>query len=198
MIAPVPQNLPVSVALRQAFAHHKAGRLQEAEQLYRTILQAQPYQPEANHNLGVLAVQTGQHAAGLPYLKAALMINPAKGQYALSYAEALLATGQAKEALNILQTAMQRGLNSSAAQALRHRAEVAALSTPANAEIPTPGEIDQLVALFDAGRFVELEREARLLVDRSPDSGLAWNILGASFGCRVKTLWLFCRGQRNS
>ena len=102
MTASVSKTLPLDVAFQQAIAHHQAGRLQEAEQLYRAILQAQPDQADANHNLGLLAGQVGQHAAGLPYLKTAWAINPSRGQYALSYAEALLATDQAREALNML------------------------------------------------------------------------------------------------
>jgi hypothetical protein len=74
MAATVPQTLPLDVALQQAIAHHQAERLQEAGQV-------------------------GQHVAGLPYLKTALAVNLAQGQYSLSYAEALLATGQAREAL---------------------------------------------------------------------------------------------------
>ena len=66
-------------ALQQAVIHHKAGRLQDAERLYRAILQAQPQHPEANHNLGVLAVQVKQPAAGLPYFKTALEANPNQG-----------------------------------------------------------------------------------------------------------------------
>ena len=125
MTAPVPRTLPLDVALRQAVAHHQAGRLSEAEELYRAILHAQPGQPDANHNLGVLAAQAGQHAAGLPYLKTALALDPSNGQYALSYAEALLVSGQAAEALSVLQAALQRGLNTPAAQALRQRVEAA-------------------------------------------------------------------------
>src|SRR3989338_10986898 len=87
MIASDSKPLPLGAALQQAVDHHQEGRLQEAEQLYRTSLQAQPGQPTANHNLGVLAVQVGQHEAGLPYLKAALEAHPAKEQYWLSYAD---------------------------------------------------------------------------------------------------------------
>jgi protein O-GlcNAc transferase len=47
------------MSLQQAIAHHKAGRLQEAEQFYRATLQVQPDHPEANHNLGVLVGQLG-------------------------------------------------------------------------------------------------------------------------------------------
>ena len=49
-------ELTIGQALQQGIAAHKQGKLQVAERLYRTILQAQPQHPDANHNLGVLAV----------------------------------------------------------------------------------------------------------------------------------------------
>jgi len=182
MTAPIPQSLPLEVALRQALAHHQAGRLSEAEDLYRAILQAQPAHPDANHNLGVLAAQVGQQVAGLPYLKAALDANPAHEQYALSYAEALLVSGQAAEALSVLQAAMRRGVDTAAVQALRQRAEAAApgAAAPSPADAPAPAEINRLIDLFNTGCHAELETRARLLVEKFPDSGLAWKMLGAS------------------
>jgi hypothetical protein len=51
MASTAPQTLPLDVALQQAVTHHQAGRLQEAEQLYRAILQAQTQHAKANHNL---------------------------------------------------------------------------------------------------------------------------------------------------
>lgn len=44
----------LDTALQQASIYHQAGQLQEAEQLYRAILQIHPSHPDANHNLGVL------------------------------------------------------------------------------------------------------------------------------------------------
>jgi len=46
--------------LQQAIEAHKSGKLQDAEVLYRKILQAQPKHPDANHNLGVLAVSVNK------------------------------------------------------------------------------------------------------------------------------------------
>ncbi|MHB9117855.1 MAG: tetratricopeptide repeat protein [Burkholderiales bacterium] len=166
--------------MQQAVFHHQAGRLQEAEQLYRAILQAQPSQPDANHNLGVLAGQVGQHAAGLPYLKTALAINPSNGQYSLSYAEALLMTGRAKEALDTLQAAMQQGLDTPAAQALRQKAEAAILTPPAKGKALTSVEIMQFIDLFNAGCHAELESQAYLLLEQYPATGFVWKVLGAS------------------
>ena len=176
----------IESALQQALAHHQAGRLQQAEQLYRTILQSKPNQPDANHNLGVLAAQVGQLAAGLPYLKAAFAINQSREQYALSYAEALLETGQAKEALNVLQTAMRRGLNTTEVRSLRKKAETALQNGTENGEALTPDETNRLVALFNAGRCAEMEGLARALVKQYPDSGLAWKALAISLQMQGK------------
>ena len=49
-------DLTIDQALQRGIAAHKEGKLQEAERLYRAILQSQPLHPDANHNLGVLAV----------------------------------------------------------------------------------------------------------------------------------------------
>ena len=84
--------------------------------------------------------------AGLPYLKVAVDADPAHEQYALSYAEALFVSGQAAEAVSVLQTAMQRGINTAAVQTLRQRAEAAVAGETAKAEAPTPPEMNQLVA----------------------------------------------------
>ena len=68
----------------------------------------------------------------------------------------------------------------SAFQPLPQKAEAAALNHHARGEAPTPVEINQLVALFNAGRHAELESRAHLLLDQYPDSGFVWKILGAS------------------
>src|SRR5262245_6418484 len=98
------------IALQQAIIHHQAGRLPQAEQSYRDILQTEPNCPDANHNLGILMVQQTEVGLSLPHLRAALEGNPEKGQYWLSYAESLLATREVPGALAVLQQARRCGL----------------------------------------------------------------------------------------
>ena len=43
-----------------------------------------------------------------------------------------------------------------------------------------PAEYSQLTALFNAGRYAELESRASLLLERYPDFGNAWKMLGAA------------------
>ena len=52
--------------------------------------------------------------------------------------------------------------------------------------LPTQNEVDQLIALFSAGRYPELESQAQLLVERYPESGRAWKILGTALGVQGK------------
>ena len=69
-------ELTIEQALQRGIAAHKEGKLQDAEQLYRAILRSHPAHPDANHNLGVLAVSVNKAEAALPLFEAALKSNP--------------------------------------------------------------------------------------------------------------------------
>lgn len=210
MPATTPQTLPLAVALQQAIVHHQAGRLQEAEEIYRAILQSDPEQADANHNLGILARQVGQQSAGLSYLKTAVEINPAHEIYVHSYAAALFATGHASDALEVLQNASNLGQDSSAVQTLREQIEAsfASLAKKPEAEkpdhqvqkknkhasskisafkkAPPQTELNRLIALFNSGLYVELEIQTEALLARYPDSGFAWKVMGVSLQMQGK------------
>jgi protein O-GlcNAc transferase len=51
---------------------------------------------------------------------------------------------------------------------------------------PPPAEIDPLIALYNAGRYAELENRALLLVDRFPDFGFGWKLLGGALQMQGK------------
>jgi tetratricopeptide (TPR) repeat protein len=88
--------------------------LQEAERLYRAVLQIQPYHADANHNLGVIAIQVKQSTAALPYFKAALEANPNENQFWLSYIDALIQAGQIDTARLVVLQSQSRGLSGDA------------------------------------------------------------------------------------
>jgi len=60
-------ELTIEQALQQGVSAHEEGKLQDAERLYRVILQSQPKHPDANHNLGLLAVSINKTDAALPF-----------------------------------------------------------------------------------------------------------------------------------
>jgi tetratricopeptide (TPR) repeat protein len=111
-------ELTIDQVLQKAVEAHRAGKLQEAERLYRAILQAQPKHPDANHNLGVMAVSLNKTEAALPLFKIALEANPNQGQFWLSYADALIKEKQFDNARNLLSQGKKSGLAGEKVEAL--------------------------------------------------------------------------------
>lgn len=201
-IPPKPSE-PLSIAqiLPQAVALHQAGQLEEAGQLYLSILQSHPQHPEANHNLGVLAVQAGQAVAGLPYLVTALEADPAHGQHWLSYINALIHAEQFVTAREILELAQQQGLQGDEVNALalqlqeteQHAGDSAQSSLPPQStegsqkkskiksgkqKEPGQDEVNSLISLFSTGRFAEAENIAQVMTVNYPQYGFGWKALG--------------------
>ena len=192
----------IEQTLQQAIAHYHAGRLQEAGELYRDILQSEPGHPEANHNMGVLAVQMGQPAAGLPYFEAALDADPACGQYWLNYIDALFQAGQVEDARQVLALAQRNGLEGDGVEALVLRLNGGAQAAEPTAsrsgqkaakgkqggknaahkgKAPTPQEVDALIALFNGGRLAEAVAQARVMTEQFPAHWVGWKMLGVVF-----------------
>ncbi|WP_443637655.1 tetratricopeptide repeat protein [Candidatus Njordibacter sp. Uisw_058] len=95
-------DLTLDEVLQKAVEAHKAGQVQEADRLYTAILQAQPKHPDANHNMGVLAVNVNKMQEALAYFKAALESNPGIDQYWISYIDALIQLDQIVDAQTVL------------------------------------------------------------------------------------------------
>ena len=112
-------ELNIEKALQQAIAAYKEGKLKDAEDLYRAILQSQPLNPEANHNLGVLAVLTNKADMALPLFKTALDTNPKIEQYWLSYIDALIKERQFENAKYVFEQAKTCGIDREKLHALR-------------------------------------------------------------------------------
>jgi len=107
--------------LQQAITHHKAGELEVAEQLYRSILSEHPKHPETNHNLGVLLKQGGKAHIALPFFKIALESTPEQKQYWISYIDTLIHLRQYDTALNVLNQGQAKGLKGDAVDQLVSR-----------------------------------------------------------------------------
>ena len=95
----------VKQALQKGITAHKAGKAQEASQYYTAILKVQPNHPDANHNMGVLAVGIGKVQEALPFFKTAVDADPKITQFWLSYIDALIAVRQPAKAKSVLDQA---------------------------------------------------------------------------------------------
>ena len=161
-------SLTVDQALQEAITHHKAGNLQDAERFYRAILQARPNHPDANHNLGVLAVQMQKPSVASQHFKVALEADPNQQQYWLSYIDALILAGQLEEARKVLLQGRERGVQGEAVDAMLERLESQASELSSE---PTSEEIGQVVTLFNQCRYTEAETLARKITVRFPQHG---------------------------
>lgn len=84
--------------LQRAISLHRAGDVQQAEHLYRRILAADPDHADANHLLGLIAHQCGNHEAARRLILAAIHKNPFQPLYYANLAKVLAAMGRAGDA----------------------------------------------------------------------------------------------------
>ena len=102
-------ELTIDQALQKGIEAHKAGQVQEADRLYTAILKAQPKHPDANHNMGVLAVDIGKVEEALAFFKTALEVNPNTAQFWLSYIGALIKLDRLADAKAVFDQAKNKG-----------------------------------------------------------------------------------------
>lgn len=92
---------------RAAQLHH-AGRLQDAEQLYRQVLALAPRHAGALHRLGVIAHQRGEQAQAVELLRKAVRADPAPALHHAHLGLALAAAGALEEAAAAARAALAR------------------------------------------------------------------------------------------
>jgi predicted O-linked N-acetylglucosamine transferase (SPINDLY family) len=167
------------------------GRLDLAEPMYRSILEAQPTHAGANHCLGMLLVQRRRPKDALSHLLAALHSQPEVADYWLGYLEALLLLGENAQAAEVLSLARQHGLGGPAVDDFALRLESkspwgAAAETPALTTPPAAADgaaiqrqETAVMALVNQARFHEALPLAREMTKRFPDYGAGWKISGA-------------------
>ena len=175
-------ELTIEQALQQGIAAHKEGKLQDAERLYRAILQSQPSHPDANHNLGVLAVSVNKAEAALPLFKTALEANPKIEQFWLSYIDALIKEKQFDNAKEILEQGKKEGVDGGKLNSLKAQIVPIPQTENANSASPSQKQLNSLLEDYQNGRFNEAEKLAVSITQEFPKHQFGWKVLGAVLG----------------
>lgn len=97
----------VPEALARAIEHHRSGRLQPAEAIYRRILDARPGHADALHLLGVVRHQRGDHRAAVSFIGRAIAARPDVAACHNNLASAHLALGDHEQAMHALRAAVR-------------------------------------------------------------------------------------------
>ncbi len=140
----------------RAVALHQQGRLDEAEGLYRSILNAVPNQADTLHHLGIVFAQRENHNESIKYFRRALKHNP-------RWPEVLSNMGNALRSLK------------------RHSESIAAYR---QALAIRPGFVDALynlgIALHDGARYDEAVDVLKEALAVRPHDAELFNLLGVS------------------
>jgi protein O-GlcNAc transferase len=96
----------ITEALQSAIAHHQAGRLPEAEALYREILARDPRCADALHLLGVAALQVGRHELAVDLIRQAVKFSPKRAHFHSNLGEAYRGLARFDEAIASLRRAL--------------------------------------------------------------------------------------------
>ncbi len=176
----------IDQALQQGVAAHKNGQLREANRLYSAILKSHPKHPDANHNMGVLAVSVGKVEQSLQFFKTALKTNAAIAQFWLSYIDALIKLDRLVEAKGVLSEAKRSGAKGSGFDRLEHRLnelnqqQVGSNRVVPQVQNPTHSQLKEVMALYNQGQLQQALEQSQVLIEQYPESATLWNLVGAT------------------
>lgn len=184
-------NTSAEQTLQIGLQLHEAGRLEEARNCYRNILQSEPEHPDAHHLLGMLAYREGDYETAVLQINRALSRRPANALYLNNLGSACRALGNYEKA----QQAFTRAIQVQPGYAephnnlgtvlfalgkfveARERYQTALSLKP---EYPDAyvnlGSVQQALC-----QFAEAEASLRNALRLAPGNPLAWNNLGNVF-----------------
>lgn len=178
----------VTVLLQQtmdlALGCHRAQQWEEAAHLYEAVLRLQPQHPDANHNLGAIAVEKGDYLRAIELFQAALQAQSDNTQYWFSLVEVLILAKEHSLASDILEDARRAGMAGDMVGQLVQClvAETTTLQTltrPRHQEPPAPLQA-QLGRLYEQKKFAEVLTLGEKIAQQFPHSNKALRALVAA------------------
>ena len=182
-------ELTLDQALQKGIEAHKAGKAQDADRYYTAILKANPKHPDANHNMGVLAVGIGKVQEALPFFKTALEANSNTAQFWLSYIDALIKLNRISDAQELFNAAQDAISNVDELQEVREKFKlILNLSNVIEkAESLSSQQHQALIDIFNNGKYKKLISRIEQLLEIHPKSEKLFN-LQRCCSCEIKAI----------
>ncbi len=96
-----------SAWVKEALAHHSAGRLEDAERIYHNVLRLDPRNVDALHGLGLIALSRGDAAAAVERIREAVAVSPRIGVLRFNLGLALRKAGDVNGAIESYRSAIK-------------------------------------------------------------------------------------------
>ena len=167
-------GLTIEQALQKGVKAHKKGNLQEAEHLYRTILESHPLHPDANHNLGIIKISVNRVELALSLFKTALEANPKTEQFWISYVDALVKNDKLEDAKKVIEKAMKKGFDANKLHALLSQSKEVA-----DTKAPSQELLNSLLEHYQSGQLGDAEKLATSITQEFPKHQFGWKVLGS-------------------
>ncbi|HEU0117790.1 MAG TPA: tetratricopeptide repeat protein [Alphaproteobacteria bacterium] len=97
----------MSALLQQAVSAHQSGKLDEAERLYKSVLDSQPHHPDALALLGVVRGSRGDFDGAVGLITRAIEHDPKSALFYVHLGNALMGAKKTPEAMNAFRKAVQ-------------------------------------------------------------------------------------------
>jgi tetratricopeptide (TPR) repeat protein len=193
----VTASIPTPQAIAIALAHHRAGRLADAEGIYRQVLTSEPNHPKALDYFGVLAVQTGRLELAAGLLRRAIAGEPANAALWCNLGECLRKGGKYDEAIAALRESIRlnpdlavahNNLGTALGETLQLEAAVASYQRAIDLKPDyAPAHSNLGNALKDLGRLDHALAALHAAIALRPDDAESHNNLGVTLAAAGRT-----------
>ena len=178
-LSPIKMKLTLDQALKKGVEAQKAGKVQDADRYYTAILKAKPEHPDANHNMGLLAVSIDKVEEALPFFTTALEANPNIVQFWLSYIDALIKLNKMADAKVVIDKAKSIGAKGDGIDRLEKRINSNVFKNPIGRGT-SQEQLNSLIKLYNQNRFQQVLNKGQKLTKRYTKNLTLWNLMGAS------------------
>ncbi|MEZ7813887.1 MAG: tetratricopeptide (TPR) repeat protein [Paracoccaceae bacterium] len=172
----------IDQALQQGVDAQKAGRLQEAREIYQRILSIAPRHPIGNSNMGIIAIQTNRPQDARNFFQLAFEEQPTNAQFARNYIISLIEGGLNAEVDQVLSDAKTAGLEPIELDRLfkifvAHNANKGAEGFTKTSE-PTGEQLRPAIEMYNRGNLKSAQKFITALQKKLPNSFLLNNFDG--------------------
>ena len=172
-------EINTSEALKLGIDAHRAGNLKEAAHHYTAILKNEPNNPDASHNMGVLAVGIGKLDEAIPLFNKALEVNPKIYQFWISLIETLIKLNRHEEADRAVNQAKKFGFTANQISQLSER--INKQGTRSKQKEPPQESLQPILNLYQQGQLQKALSKGKALIREYPYSAILYNLCGVYF-----------------